>query len=244
MPAQPSVLAQLCTSKIHNEILGVYNQRHSNNTTYNGPLGQKNPMYFRQFANAIGQGIANGTPLVNFTTADIGVSGIPPVPGVGTGIGIMFDAVFFEVTAYTYIRNAMIANFGKTYHDVYPPRLENSGMYLKALCKAVGESIAEHYKTAWILNSAHPLIYIGTGKINNGMFFGIQEDLVYQSIFSMGFFLKGRAWPIICREIAKAYKLTIETRSTGQVTIVGVCVPSVSQICLINSTGAGTGVAT
>jgi hypothetical protein len=244
MPAQPAVLAELCKTKMHNEILAVYQQRHPDTDKYHGPLNQRNPMYFIQFANAIGQGIAQGTPLVNFTTLDVGVMGTPPVPGTGAGVGIVFDAAFFEQTAYTHIRNAMLATFSKCAHDPYPPRLENSGMYLKAMCKAVGESIAEHYKTAWILTSAHPLIYVGTGKINNGMFSGIQQDLVYQSILSLGFLMRGQAWPIICQEIAKAYKLTIETKSTGQVTIVGVCIPSIYQLCMINSTGAGTGTAT
>lgn len=244
MPAQPPALGQLCTAKMHNEILAVYNIRNPESNTYRGPLYQRNNFYFISFANAIGQGIAAGTPFINFTTIDTGVKGIPLITGTGVGVGIFFDAKFFEQTAYTNVRNAVIANFGKSLHDPYPPRIENVGMYLKAVCKAVGESIEEHYKTAWTLNSTHPIIYTGTGKINNGMFSGIEQDLVISQIMSRSTMMRGRFWPIMVQEIAKAYKLTIETRSYSQVTITGVCIPSTSQVCMISSGGSGTGIAT
>lgn len=244
MPAIPTVLGQLCTAKMHNEILRMYRVKNPEDDTYQGPLYQKDNSFFKAFAEAVGQGIALGTPTINFKTIDGGLMGAPPLPASGIGKGIIFDAKFFEKTAYTYIREAIISNLGKTMHDPYPASEENSGAFLQGVCKAIGEAIHEHYKKVWILNSNHTTIYLGKGEIKRRMFSGIQEDLVTAQILAKSPMMTGSFWPIMVKQIAKAYKLTIETKSYGEVAIIGVCIPSPAQICGLPGIGIGSGTAT
>jgi hypothetical protein len=246
MAVQPSVLTQLFTTKAHTYILAADNARVPGRANYNGPLAQPNPQYFMKYAQGVATGIAIGTPSVNFITADTGVMGAPPIPGAGAGIGIIVDALYFEKTCYSLIQQALQAKYNGTsviepYASLTPT---SNGVYLKAICQALGEAIKEHYATCWTLTSVHPLIYIGTGLIVDGAFSGIQQNLVSSSIMGQLSGFNGDFLQTMIDQIALAYKMTIEKMSTGQVAIVGVCVPSPGQICGIGSVGAGTGVAT
>jgi hypothetical protein len=238
-------------TKAHTEIKAAYDRwylanNYPANFEYRGPLFQKHTYYYIQFTQAIGKGIAQATPNINFTTVDTGVMGIPVIAGVGTGVGVDFDADFMERTMYTFIRQRVKDFFRleKYAHDPYPPKPDNVGVYLQAICKATAQSIKEHYATCWTLASAHPTIYAGTGKINYGLFYGIQQSAVTEAIYSSASIFRGKFWHPMAEEIAKAYKLTIETRSKSTVVITGTCVPSISQVCNIVSGGTGTGTAT
>jgi hypothetical protein len=188
--------------------------------------------------------MASGSPLINFTTADSGSAGAPLVTGTGTGIGIIVDAAFFKQDLYTRARAAIIARFGTTRHDPYPPGLHNSGELLLALCKGIADSVATHFTTAWTLNSTHPQIYVGTGLINNGHFSGLSAGTIAPLIQAAAPSFIGVYWPDLCQAIAESYVETIHNHSTGTVTITGTCVPGPSQVCGIGSSGTGTGVAT
>jgi len=208
------------------------------------PLNQRNPAYFVALCTAIGTGIALGSPLITFTTADTGLSGIPPVPGVGAGVGIVIDDAYFREQIYTNARTAILSRFGKTRHDAYPPSQGNSGEFLDALAHGVATSVKTHFATAWILASGHPQVYAGAGVINDGNFGGLSSSLVKSSIIASGPTLLGIYFPDLAGAIADAYVSTIETKSTGSVTITGACVPSMAQVCGIPTTGSGAGTAT
>jgi hypothetical protein len=207
------------------------------------PLLQKNPAYYIQFCNAIGQGLINGGPVIEFTTNDTGLSASPLIPGTGLGIGIFIDKDFFRENAYTNARNAIIERFQRTYNDPYPPGPDNTGQFLDAICNGVATSVHDYYTTAWTLNSVHPQIYQGTGLITDGQFSGISSGAIASSIQSYLSGFQGEFYPELIQAIADAYVLTITTMATGTVTITGTCVPSISQVCAIPSTGHGTGVA-
>lgn len=209
------------------------------------PLQQKRPEFFIEICTAIGTGVVNASlGKIQFTTADSGLSGQPPVPGTGLGTGIIFDAAYFRETAYPLIRGYILADFGKTRHDPYPPGTKNSGVFLDALLHAVGDMIAQHYATAWTLISAHPMIYQGTGTINDGMYFGLVATDVQAAIEAAASNLQGRFWPRLAQGIAEVYVDTVHNHSTGTVTITGSCTSSISQVCAVPSTGTGTGNAT
>ena len=207
------------------------------------PLGQNNPSYYIEFATAIGTGIVSGAPIISFTTTDTGGQGIPPIPGVGAGVGIVTDPTFFIQDLYTRVRGYIIQDFEKTLHDPYPPSSGNSGEYLLALCKGINDSFLSYYPTAWTLISAHPLIYLGTGLITNGQFSGLTATAIQAAIVSGAPNFVGKFWPRLAQAIAESYVALIEQHSTGTVTITGVCVPSDSQVCGIG-VGVGTGTAT
>lgn len=235
MPVIPAALSALIEIDIDSEMAKAYNGVH--------PLAQKDPSYFIAMCTAIGTGIALGGPVISFTTSDSGVMGAPPVPGVGTGVGIVVDSDFFIKDLYTRIRGYIIADFGKTSHDAYPPGAKNSGQYLLAMCTGIGKAIKTNFATAWILTSAHPLIYIGSGTISNGNFFGITAPAIKSAIVAAGPLMKGPFWPRTAQAISESYVEMITQHSTGSVTIVGICVPSLVQVCGIGSSGVGTGAA-
>jgi hypothetical protein len=236
MSASPSALASLVQSSVDNR-MGAISGHH--------PLNQKDPHYFVELCQAIGMGIISGGSSISFTTTDTGTAGSPPVPGVGAGIGIVTDSSFFIQDLYTRIRQYVIDDFGKTMHDPYPPRSGNSGQYLEALCQGIADAFTSYYPTAWTLVSAHPQIYMGTGIISDGQFFGLSAPSIQSLIISGAPDLKGKFWPRLAQAISESYVLLIEQHSTGMVTITGTCVPGPSQVCGISSsTGVGTGIAT
>ncbi len=234
MPVVKSVLLGLITQKVSQKMHAY--------SGYN-PLAQRNPSYFIEMCKAISYGIAEGTPLINFTTSDTGLKGIPPVPGSGTGMGVMVKAQPMSEFIYTFARDSVIAEFGRTEIDVWPPRPKNYGQFLKCITDGVAESVQEHYATAWTFTSVHPAIYTGDGAINDGMFSGISAELVKSLIISYSPSLRGRWWPKMAQAIADGYVKGIHTKSTGSVVIEGSCIPDAMQVCAIPGTGSGTGVA-
>jgi hypothetical protein len=209
------------------------------------PLAQRNPSYYIEFCDAIGQGIIAGGPVIDFSTADTGVEGSPLVTGIGAGIGIVTDPTFIIQDLYTRIRDYVIAEFGHTLHDSYPPSPTNySGQYLLALCEGINDSFLQYYPTAWTLTSTHPQIYAGAGVINDGQFSGLDATAIQSSILSFAPNFVGRFWPQLALAVAQSYVLLIEQHSTGMVTISGSCTPSGSQTCNISGTGTGAGEAT
>lgn len=239
MPAIASTLSNLVKTNVDSKFSSVSGV---------SPLAQSNPSYFIEMCTAIGTGIANGTTVINFTTSDTGLGGTPPVPGNGTGVGIIVDDAYFTQKLYTELRNSSISSFGSTTHDPYPPGPNNiSGKYLKALCEGISISVKTHFQTAWTLTSAHPLVYSGVGNISNGSFSGLTATNIEQLILAAGPSLQGVFWPKVAKKVAEVYVDTIHNHSTATVTIIGVCVPLVPpagfQICGVPAVGAGTGVA-
>lgn len=212
---------------------------------YNGPLATKDPSYFIEMCDAIGVGIFQSSQILPFVTVDSGFSGAPPVPGVGTGVGLNVDQSFLTEQIYTKVRDAIIAKYGKTAHDPWPPRHSNTGRYLRAFSDGIAEAVTEHFSSCWTLTSAHPLIYSGTGLINYGLVSHPNKSMFKPTALDAAPRLKGEFWPIFVEAVSDAYHLSITTKTKGQVTIVGVCVPTVTplQTCGIPSSGSGTGTA-
>jgi len=235
MPVIPSVFASLVQSDVDSRMAAIRGYH---------PLSQKNPMYYIEFCQAIGMGIVKGAPSILLVTNDSGSAGSPLVPGVGAGIGIVTDPTFFIQDLYTRIRNYVIADFGRTLHDPFPPRPGNSGQYLQALCEGINDAFLSYYPTAWTLVSTHPQIYMGTGLITDGQFSGLIATAIQAEIIQGAPNFIGRFWPRLAQAIAESYVALIELHSTGTVTITGTCVPSDDQVCNIGSTGNGSGVAT
>jgi hypothetical protein len=235
MPASGTALAALIKANVASRMAAVTGQN---------PLAQKNPSYFIEMCTAIGTGIITGGPTIDFTTIDAGAMGAPPIPGVGVGIGITTDPTFFVQDLYTRLRGYILAEFGKTSHDPYPPGPKNSGLALLALCQGINDSFLSYYPTAWTLASVHPLIYAGTGQITNNHFSGLVDTAIKGAIMAAAPSLQGQFWPKTAQGIAESYVALIEQHSTGMVTINGICVPGPSQVCGITSAGSGTGTAT
>ena len=207
------------------------------------PLQQKNPAFFIEMCTAIGLGIALGGPVIEFTSSDTGFTSAPPIPGIGSGIGIITDPTFFIEDLYTRVRGYVIDDFGRTMHDPYPPTPGNSGEFLLALCQGINDAIMSLYPTSWILASVDPLIYAGTGIIENGDFFGLVAPTIQAQIIAGAPNFLGKFWPRLAQAIAESYVALIEQHCTGTLTIVGVCVTSPVQICNLPGTGTGTGTA-
>lgn len=235
MPAVPAALAALVLSNVDSRMAAV-----------NGfsPLAAQNPSYFTAMCMAIGKGVIQGGPVISFTTVDTGLMGIPPVPGVGAGVGITTDPSFFIQDLYTRARGYVIADFGKTSHDPFPPGPTNSGQYLLALCKGINDAIMTYYPTAWTLVSAHPTIYQGVGLITNGNFSGLSASAIKSTIVGLAPQLVGPFWPRLAQAVSESYVALIQQHSTGTVTITGVCVPGITQVCAVPSVGSGSGTAT
>lgn len=237
MAASGEALAALVQSDVDSRMAAVMGRGFH-------PLSQRNPHYFIELCHAIGTGIISGGPVINFTTNDTGQEGSPLVPGVGNGIGIVTDPSFFVQDLYTRLRGFIIADFGRTTHDAFPPRATNSGQYLLALCEGINDALLAYYPGAWTLVSTHPQIYMGTGLITDGQFSGLSAGAIQGAIIAGAPDFRGRFWPRLCQGIAESYVALIEQHSTGMVTITGTCVPSISQICGIGGSGHGSGVAT
>lgn len=242
MPAIPSVLSALVTQQIDASMA----QAGTGIQNYQGPLAQENPSFFVLMCTALGTGIATGTPTIPFTSQDTGFMGIPPIPGVGSGIGVIVNAPQMSQLMYTMVREAVIAQFGETEHDPWPPASDNlTGQFLKALTDGLSGAIKTHYATCWTLVSADPTIYAGQGAINPGQFTGLIPTQVAQQITAVsGPLNAGKFWPNMVVAISEAYCQAIMQYATGSVTIIGVCVPSVTQVCGIPSAGIGIGAAT
>lgn len=238
MSVSGPALAALITNDVDNRFASVFGKNIH-------PLDQKNPFYYREFCNAIGNGIIDGGNLITFTTNDTGLKGNPFVEGIGSGTGIITDPTFFIQDLYTRIRNYVIATFGRTLHDPYPPRPTNySGQYLLALCEGINDAFLQYYPTAWTLISTHPMIYQGTGLITDGQFSGLSATAIQASIQSFAPDLRGRFWPLLAQAISESYVLLIEQHATGTVTITGTCDSGISQTCGLPGTGHGSGNAT
>lgn len=255
MAVNGEVLAALIMSKMDTKFKTVRD--------YSGPLAQRNPAFFIEFCQAIGKGIVQGDPIINFVTVDVGVSGNPLVVGTGVGLGVIVDTDMFTKFLYEEVRNQSIATYGDTKHpawcdgwrmkdDPVPPPAGHCSLeanpynpynFLTAMCEAISESVSEHYAQFRVLQSTHPQIYAGTGTIEKGGFVGVNPMAVASSIQSLGPSMKGSFWPILCTAIGVAYSRAIMEESTGEVAITGVCVPSQSSTCGISSTGIGSGTA-
>jgi hypothetical protein len=238
VPVSGSALAALITSNVDSRFASVLGKGIH-------PLAQKNPSYYREFCDAIGEGIISGGPIITFQTDDTGKQGSPLVQGTGAGVGIVTDPTFFIQDLYTRVRTYVIEDFGRTLHDPYPPGPTNySGQYLLALCEGINDSFLDYYPTAWTLASIHPQIYQGTGVINDGQFSGLVATAIQASIQSFAPNFIGRFWPRLAQAISESYVLLIEQHATGQVTITGTCNSGISQMCGMSGTGNGSGTAT
>ena len=236
MPPSGSALAALIRADVDARMAAIAGHH---------PLQQRNTHYYIELCDAIGNGIIGGGPIINFTTVDAGLAGVPLVEGIGTGIGIITDPTFFVQDLYTRIRDYVIQDFGRTIHDPYLPGPGNSGEYLLALCQGINDALMSYYPTAWTLASIHPQIYMGTGLINDGQFFGLSISAIQAAIIAGAPDFRGRFWPRLAQAIAESYVGLIEQHSTGTVTITGTCIISITppQTCGITGVGVGSGVA-
>jgi hypothetical protein len=237
MPAVGPVLGTLILQKFNSKVGQLGN--------FAGPLSTPGAAHTTAFCMAIGNGIALGAPTIPFTTTDSGVAGAPPIPGVGSGVGIKVDAAWFKKDLYENIRQKVIAKYGQTMAVPYPPAgPDDAGKFLEALCDSIADSVKEHFATAWILTSAHPIVYLGSGTISEGHFSGVAPTAVSGAITGAGalYFTKGFG-PDLAKAIGESYSKAIMQHSTGNVTITGVCVPSPTQICGLPIPGTGTGTA-
>jgi hypothetical protein len=160
------------------------------------------------------------------------------------GMGIVPDSSFLIQDLYTRTKGYIVADFGKTNHQNYPPQKGNSGEYLLALCQGINDALLSYYPTAWTLVSANPQIYMGTGQITNGNFSGLSPSLIQNAIIGLAPNLRGKFFPRLAQAISESYVALIQQHSTGQVTITGECSPGPSQVCGIGGSGNGTGIAT
>lgn len=255
MAVNGELLAALVMSKMDQKFKTV--------RQYNGPLAQQNPAFFIEYCQAIGKGIIQGNPVINFATVDTGVRGTPLVAGAGMGLGVIVDTNAFTKLLYTEIRNQSIATYGKTAHpawcdewakkdDPTPPpaghcSLENNQYnpynFLTATCEAISEAVSEHYAQLRVLTSANPQVYMGTAVVPKGGFFGANPVAVGSAIQGLGPSMVGSFWPILCMAIGTAYSRAIMEESTGELVISGACIPNQSQTCGVPGSGTGTGTA-
>jgi hypothetical protein len=236
MPAVPAALISMITKNVSDNIKKLSGK---------SPLETKAAPYFTQMCKAIGMGIASGTQTLTFETKDQGFKGEPPVPGVGMGMGLEVDADYMSEKIYTNIRKSILKRYKKTSHNPWPPESENSGEFLKAFSDGIAKAVKEHYKTSWVLNSNHPLIYSGSAKCDK--FKGVQAPAVKSIILANKGSLKGPFFADFAEGVAKGYQDTIEKKTTGKVTITGICIiivpPAGFQMCGIPATGKSTGIA-
>ena len=236
MPVSGPVLANLIQTDVDNRMSMVRGTH---------PLEQKNPAFYIEFCQAIGLGLILHSHNILFVTNDTGLSAVPFIPGVGVGIGIITDPTFFIQDLYTRIREYVINDFGRTTHDPYPPRPGNSGEFLLALCEGINDAFSSYYPTAWALASVYPIVYLGSGTINNGQFSGLSAQTIQSDIIQGAPNFVGKFWPRLAQAIAESYVALIELHSTGTVTITGICIPSLTQVCSLSGVpGMGSGVAT
>jgi hypothetical protein len=230
--------------------------------SYPGPLAQSDPSYYLQFCEAVGKGIIDGSAIIDFTTKDVGLAAGPPIAGKGSGVGIKMDKDWFLKNLYIEIREASIGIYGATSHPLWcedwnaandpsnPLPLEHCGLtpnqynpynFLTAMCEAIAECVSEHNETFRVLQSDHPGVYMGQGKIEEGGFIGLSSSAIASAILGHGPSLSGSFWPILCEKIGNVYARAIMEHSTGEVVIAGTCVPSSSQACGLPGSGTGTG---
>jgi hypothetical protein len=239
MPIVPAVLGQLIQQKVDANVRASANVQ-----GYDGPLSQQNPTYFIQMCQAIATGMAQGTPVITFTSTDSGLMGAPPIPGVGSGLGIVVDVQQTSQLMYTQVREAGLELFGKTENDPWPPAPDNSGRFLKALTDGIAQAMQEHFATCWILASVDPTIYAGSGFVNPGQFSGVVPSQVASAILQATPQLATPGWTQFVTALSTAYAESIMQLDTASLTIIGACVPSLTQVCGIPSVGVGTGSAT
>lgn len=236
MPVSPQALTALITSNVNSKMMAIDGQ---------GPLMGANTSYFLAFCKAIGTGIAQGTPTILFTTTDSGQMAIPPIPGAGIGLGIMIDSDYMSQQIYTQCNSKITSMYGSTNNISFPPTSGQNGKYLLAVCEGVAEAVKTLYAVSWALTSVNPIVYMGTGNITNGNFTLPTATLIPNLILSNGAPLLTEAgfWPTMAQIIGQVYADTIQNHSTGMVEIIGVCIPSLTQVCGVPGSGTGTGTA-
>lgn len=105
------------------------------------------------FANALGNGIVNGTTgLLMFTTADVGT-----IPGTGSGSG----------TGVIGLNMANIANLAFATGQGFWAADQNNGPGIKwqDLCDAVATAVVAHFSSAATLTSTHAPVFSGVGTV-------------------------------------------------------------------------------
>lgn len=242
MPVVPQILVQQITLNVANNIKKLCGK---------SPLEGRASPYFTQLCTAIGMGIGNGTEALSFETDDSGFKGDPPVPGVGTGVGVEVDANYLSEKIYNNIRQSILNKYKQSSHEPWPPSSGNSGEYLRAFSDGIAKAVKDHYKICWVLTSNHPMIYSGDGIIDPAKgkkFKGVAASAVKSLILMNRGMLKGEFLEDFAQGIAAGYQDAIENKTTGKVTITGICIiltpPAGYQLCNIPGTGTGTGAAT
>ena len=199
------------------------------------PLGMDDPSYFEQMCEAVGNGIADESTSIDFTTEDEGLLLISGGPATGSGTGIDVDDSTMSMMMYTHFRDSVISKHGSTTHEAWPPSSGNSGEFLKALTDGICKGVKDHFISVYSLESTHSTITNGIGIIIS--FSGLSKSAVKSAIEAYGTSMVGSGWGDFCQSVADGYVDGIHNYSTGEVTIVG-GVPGSS------GTGNGSGVAT
>lgn len=252
MASVPATLAPMMETEIDTRMVSYGSSFEFDGYTaaargYGGPLSQPNPIYFKHFCLAAATGISSGSVVINFTTADLGLQGAPPVAGNGTGVGVIVDDLYMSEKMYTAIRTKIMAAFPSSgLIPPWDPGVGSYGSFLKAITDGIAKAVKDHFATAYNLVSAHPQVYQGTGLINatSNKYFGLDQANIKSLIQAAGTMMMGPAWPVYCDGIAEGYVDGIHNKSTGTVVIAGACAPSLSQVCGIGpAPGVGTGTA-
>lgn len=242
MPANSAVLSSLIQANLSTGFQSI---------SGTNPLSQPDPSKFIAFCVALGTGIAQGIPSLRVKTTDTGFSGGPPpgkpnvIPGAGTGKGLSTDAGDMTSRIYQECYRLIKARIPDTKVDAWPPPPGNTGEYLKAISKGVADAVKTHYASCWAIVTMHPDIYAGVGVIGPGDVSGADPGAVKSAMVAADPDT-GTAYPDICEGVAKGVCASIAAKATGNVTVVGVCVPSASPpfLCGIPNTGSGSGTAT
>ena len=178
-----------------------------------GPLGQSNSTYFNQMMEAIGGGTISGTA---GTLSFVSSNSPPPVPTPPfTGLGLIFDADYFEKTLYNKLRTLSLSISGRTLHDPYPPKKGNSGEYLRAICAGLGIAIKKHFASNATLTS--PLTSPSSSKIEKGQFSGLVPDSISQLIMAKASNLRGQFFPQFSLAYASVYTITVHTKTESKI---------------------------
>jgi hypothetical protein len=204
------------------------------------PFAQKNTSYLREFIHSIANTLAVDCLQITAITTDTGLGGFPIIPGAGPAgkMSVVNEPLLGHI--YRKVREAVIREFGRTAHEEWPPT-QGSGLYLKAIIDCFTQTTTEFYNKQLIITSIHPLVYLGAYKITAGGFKAPQPNIMVSDIMGKAPSLKGRFWPIFVKAFVDGYVEYVQTELTGAGTIVGICVPSLAQVCGTPMVGAGTG---
>lgn len=197
------------------------------------PFAQANPKYLGEFIHSIANTLALDSLKITCITTDAGLGTPPPAPGIGINGSVKWVNEPMLGKIYTSVRNSILAQFGETMHEAWPPT-QGSGIYLKAILNSFTTPMTEFGNKKLKISSIHPIVHAGTFVVNGGQFIAPQPNILISDIMGKSPTLKGSFWPTFVKAFVHGYIDYIQTDLTGSGIIIGAgSAPTV---------GAGTGV--